>query len=77
MRTRRIPEDLHRVQFEAPPSTMTTLLGLKTKMSAPSYTEVLRTALRVLNEIHERVSRGDKLYVKSPDGEMIEIKFIF
>lgn len=77
MRTRRILEDLHRVQFDASPSTMTTLLGLKAKMNASSCTEVLRTALRVLNEIHERVSRGDKLYVKSPDGEMIEIKFIF
>jgi hypothetical protein len=68
---------LHRVQFDAPPSTMTMLLDLKTKMTASSYNEVLRASLRVLKEIHELVSKGNKLYVKSLDGEMIEIKFIF
>jgi hypothetical protein len=46
-------------------------------MTASSYNEVLRASLRVLKEIHELVSKGNKLYVKSLDGEMIEIKFIF
>jgi hypothetical protein len=47
---------------------------LKEMSEAPSYTEVMKDALRLYEYILQKDSEGARFQVKSSDGEILEIK---
>lgn len=61
-----------RVQLELPPASYERLNALKLKTEATTYAEVLRNALRLYEAVIEQYEAGRKLYVKNPDGTLIE-----
>jgi Arc/MetJ-type ribon-helix-helix transcriptional regulator len=58
-----------RVQIDMPTQSLERLQLLKTKTEATSYSEVLRTALRLFEFAVDQTAAGGRLFIRRPDGE--------
>lgn len=67
-------EKTRRVQMELTPNSFERLNRLKEMSEAPSYTEVMKDALRLYEYILQKDSEGAQFQVKSKNGEVSEIK---
>jgi hypothetical protein len=66
-----------RVQLELPEKTMGRLLSLKEKTEANSYTEVMKNALRLYENIIGQYEEGKRVYLKDQDGSMTEYQVFY
>jgi hypothetical protein len=63
-----------RVQMELSQSSFERLNRLKDLVEAPSYTEVMKDALRLYEFVIQKDSEGSNFLVRSKNGDMAEIK---
>lgn len=61
-----------RVQLELPPSSFARLNNMKARTEATSYAELLKNALRLYENILDQRAAGRRLFLKEPDGTLIE-----
>lgn len=59
-----------RVQLEMPPNSFERLKNLKEITEASSYSEVIRSALALYEDLIQRISVGDKILLKDIDGNV-------
>jgi hypothetical protein len=65
-----------RVQMELTPSAFARLQVLKDVMDATSYSEVVKTSLKVTEVLMGHQSEGAVVQVKYPDGRLVELQMI-
>jgi hypothetical protein len=63
-----------RVQMELSPSSFERLNRIKESVEAPSYTEVMKDALRVYEYLVQKDSEGSSFLIRSKNGDVSEIK---
>lgn len=66
-----------RVQLELPEKSMERLLSLRDKTEAASYAEVMKNALRLYESMVKQYEDGKRLYLKDPQGQLIEYEVFY
>ncbi|WP_230951477.1 hypothetical protein [Burkholderia stagnalis] len=56
---------------------MERLLSLREKTEAASYAEVLKNALRLYENMVKQYEDGKRLYLKDPQGQLIEYEVFY
>jgi hypothetical protein len=67
-------EKTRRVQMELSQSSFDRLNRIKDLVEAPSYTEVMKDALRLYEFIVQKDCEGSNFFFKSENGELAQIK---
>lgn len=70
-------EKIRRLNLDLPPTAMKQLEGIRDRIEAPSFTEVIRRALAVYDALTSYVKRGAKLQVVNSDGSVETILNLF
>lgn len=65
-----------RVQIDLQEQSMAQLNELRRRTEAASYSEVVRRAIRLYEAVLDEADAGNKLFVRRPEGEFVEIKFL-
>jgi len=65
------------VQLELPEKSMERLLSLRDKTEAASYAEVMKNALRLYESMVKQYEDGKRLYLKDPQGQLIEYEVFY
>jgi hypothetical protein len=60
--------------MELSPSSFERLNRIKESVEAPSYTEVMKDALRVYEYLVQKDSEGSSFLIRSKNGDVSEIK---
>jgi hypothetical protein len=66
-----------RVQLELPEKSMERLLSLREKTEAASYAEVMKNALRLYENMVNQYEDGKRIYLKDPQGQLIEYEVFY
>ena len=65
-----------RRNIELHPQAAERLERLKDKLEAPSDSEVLRRALKVLEQLVEDQEAGKRVLVREPNGDLVAVRVI-
>ena len=63
-----------RVQLDLTENAMKRLHDLKEVTEAPSYTEVVKNALRLYEDVINEAQQGKKFFSKGQGGEIVEYR---
>ena len=66
-------DSVYRLHLELGPRAQEALKQLKKDMEARSHSEVIRTALQVIEKLVKEVQAGASVLIKRKDGDQVEI----